>query len=225
MKKIKLFSILAAFVAAVSFTSCNTGDGDSYQAPSLEQQQTMISNLGYMQDGILVYYNENKLNTKDITDTIPNTIAYMTSDASKDKNGTIQSYYGVATFQFPVSILKKYISDDKLAEKIGEMAPQSMKVYLLPYSAANMTFVANPDDLKLGDITTDKQTYKDVTIKFYNNYYSAGFATSQTTKKSFFLINMVAGAIYVNGNQTSLLKSSSINSTQYPPYFWFTTEK
>lgn len=30
MKKIKLFSIVAAFVAAFAFTSCNTGDDNSY---------------------------------------------------------------------------------------------------------------------------------------------------------------------------------------------------
>lgn len=225
MKKIKLFSILAAFVAALSFTSCNTGDGNSYQAPSLEQQQNMISKLGYMQDGILVYYNENKLNTKDVTDTIPNTIAYMTSDANKDKNGTIQNYYGIATFQFPVSILKNYINDDKLAEKIGEMAPQSLKVYLTPYSITNMTFVANPEDLKLGDITTGEQTYKDVTIKFYNNYYLGGFTTNETTKKTCFQISMLAGAVYVDGNQTSLLKAYTFNSNQFAPSFLFTTNK
>ena len=37
MKKIKLFSIVAAFVAAFAFTSCNTGDDKSRPAISRHQ--------------------------------------------------------------------------------------------------------------------------------------------------------------------------------------------
>ncbi len=224
MKKITLLSILAAFVTALSFTACNSSDSDSTETISLENQQTMISNLGYMQNGNLIYYSENKLNVNDVTDTIPAT-AYMTSGTTKATDGTIQSYYGIASFQFPVSTLKNFISDKKLAEKIGEMESQTLKVYLIPYSITNQSYIANPDDIKLGDITTDSQTYKDVTIKFYSNYYLGGFATNQTSKNTYFQIYLVAGAIYVNGSQTSLLQTCTINSNSYPPAYLFTTNK
>lgn len=41
MKKIKLFSIAAAFVAAFAFTSCNTGDdNNSYYKPLTQAQKS-----------------------------------------------------------------------------------------------------------------------------------------------------------------------------------------
>ena len=54
MKKFTILSFVAALMAAFSFTSCNTG-GDSYSAPTLDQQQSMINMLGYSQAGGMVY--------------------------------------------------------------------------------------------------------------------------------------------------------------------------
>ena len=56
MKKFTILSFVAALMAAFSFTSCNTG-GDSYSAPTLDQQQSMINMIGYSQAGGMVYYN------------------------------------------------------------------------------------------------------------------------------------------------------------------------
>lgn len=39
MKKIKLFSIVAAFVAAFAFTSCNTGDDNNYTKPLTKSEK------------------------------------------------------------------------------------------------------------------------------------------------------------------------------------------
>lgn len=60
MKKIKLFSIVAAFVAAFAFTSCNTGDDNNsyYQPLTQAEKQTCyfktagnrMKNLAYMSD-------------------------------------------------------------------------------------------------------------------------------------------------------------------------------
>ena len=42
MKKIKLFSIVAAFVAAFAFTSCNTGDdNNSYYQPLTQAEKDL----------------------------------------------------------------------------------------------------------------------------------------------------------------------------------------
>ena len=45
MKKIKLFSIVAAFVAAFAFTSCNTGDSDGFQWPTPQESQALFSQI------------------------------------------------------------------------------------------------------------------------------------------------------------------------------------
>ena len=60
MKKIKLFSIVAAFVAAFAFTSCNTGDdNNSYYQPLTKSEKDVcylktagsrMSQLAYMSD-------------------------------------------------------------------------------------------------------------------------------------------------------------------------------
>lgn len=227
MKKFKLLSVMAVCLAAFAFTSCNTGDGDSFEWPTLDQQKSMISNLGYMQNGGLVYYNENKLNTKDVTDTIPNITINMSMSSNKDDKGNITSYYSNASLMFPVKILSNFISDEKLAAEIAKITSVSAKVYLVPYQYATQRFIANTDDIKLGDITTeDNKTYKDVTIKFTAGYYAAGFVTNEKTQKQDFLIYIGAASIYVNNNQTSLLTNyKDAKGTLYPPVFWFTTDK
>ena len=223
MKKLTILSFVAALMAAFSFTSCNTG-GDSYSAPTLEQQQSMINMLGSSQSGGIGYYNENKLDTKDVIDIIPDIVAKITSGTNKDKDGNIQNLYASVSFDFPVSILSKFIDDEKLAAKIAEMGKVNMKVNLIPYMYSSQTFVANCYDLQLGDIVTSEKEYKKVTVKFYNNYCRGGYEKNKDNKQ-FFCFYMQAAYIYVDGTQTNLLKANRFNGTPYPPLFWFTTDK
>ncbi len=226
MKKFTILSFVAALMAAFSFTSCNTG-GDSY-GPTLEQQQSMINNLGFSQAGGIGYYNENKLDTKDVIDIIPDIVARITSETNKDKDGNIKSYYASVSFKFPVSILSKFVNDDELAAKIAEMDKADMKVNLVPIDYASQAFIANTYDLELGDIVTSKQEYKKVTVKFYNNYCAGGYQTNSnsSTKKPYFCFYMYAARIFVDGKETSLLKNNKFsNNKDYPPLFWFTTDK
>lgn len=225
MKKFTILSFVAALMAAFSFTSCNTG-GDSY-GPTLEQQQSMINMLGYSQVGGMLYYNENKLDTKDVLDYIPDIVARITTESNKDKDGNIKSYYASVSFKFPVSILSKYVNDDELAAKIAEMDKADMKVNLVPIDYASQAFIANTYDLELGDIVTSKQEYKKVTVKFYNNYCAGGYQTNSnsSTKKQYFCFYMYAARIFVDGKETSLLKANRFNGTDFPPIFQFTTDK
>lgn len=224
MKKFTILSFVAALMAAFSFTSCNTG-GDSYSAPTLDQQQSMINMIGYSQAGGMVYYNENKLNTKDVLDTIPGIVARITSETNKDKDGNIKNLYASVSFKFPVSILSKFVNDDKLAAKIAEMDKVDIKVNLIPYLYSTQTFIANSYDLELGNIVTSEKEYKKVTVKFYNNYCVAGYQTNKSTKKQYFCFYMQPAYIYVDGTQTSLLKANRFNGTDFPPVFQFTTDK
>lgn len=224
MKKFTILSFVAALMAAFSFTSCNTG-GDSYSAPTLDQQQSMINMLGYSQVGGMVYYNENKLNTKDVLDTIPDIVARITSETNKDKDGNIKNLYASVSFKFPVSILSKFIDDDKLAAKIAEMDKVDIKVNLIPYLYSTQTFIANSYDLELGNIVTSEKEYKKVTVKFYNNNCVGGYQTNKSTKKQYFCFYMQPAYIYVDGTQTNLLKANRFNNTDFPPIFQFTTDK
>lgn len=224
MKKFTILSFVAALMAAFSFTSCNTG-GDSYSAPTLDQQQSMINMIGYSQAGGMVYYNENKLNTKDVLDTIPDIVARIISETNKDKDGNIKNLYASVSFKFPVSILSKFVNDDKLAAKIAEMDKVDIKVNLIPYLYSTQTFIANSYDLELGNIVTSEKEYKKVTVKFYNNNCVGGYQTNKSTKKQYFCFYMQPAYIYVDGTQTSLLKANRFNGTDFPPVFQFTTDK
>lgn len=224
MKKFTILSFVAALMAAFSFTSCNTG-GDSYSPPTLDQQQSMINMLGNSQAGGMVYYNENKLKPKDVLDTIPDIVARITSETNKDKDGNIQNLYASVSFKFPVSILSKFVNDDKLAAKIAEMDKVDIKVNLIPYLYSTQTFIANSYDLELGNIVTSEKEYKKVTVKFYNNY-CGGYQTNNSTKKQYFCFYMQPAYIYVDGTQTNLLKKANrFNNTDFPPIFQFTTDK
>ena len=223
MKKLTILSFVAALMAAFSFTSCNTG-GDSYSPPTIGEQKSMINMLGYSQSGGIGYYNENKLDTKDVIDIIPDIVAKITSKTNKDKDGNIQNLYASVSFDFPVSILSKFINDEKLAEKIAEMGKADMKVNLVPYLYSTQTFIANSYDLELGDIVTSEKEYKKVTVKFYNNYCRGGYEKNKDNKQ-YFCFYMQAAYIYVDGKQTNLLKANRFNGTPYPPLFWFTTDK
>lgn len=224
MKKFTILSFVAALMAAFSFTSCNPG-GDSYSAPTLDQQQSMINMLGYSQAGGMVYYNENKLKPEDVLDTIPDIVARITSETNKDKDGNIKNLYASVSFKFPVSILSKFVNDDKLAAKIAEMDKVDIKVNLIPYLYSTQTFIANSYDLELGNIVTSEKEYKKVTVKFYNNDCVGGYQTNKSTKKQYFCFYMRPAYIYVDGTQTSLLKANRFNGTDFPPVFQFTTDK
>lgn len=225
MKKLTILSFVAALMAAFSFTSCNTG-GDSYSPPTLDQQQSMINMLGNSQAGGMVYYNENKQNTKeDVLDTIPDIVARINLETNMDKDGKINNYYASVSFKFPVSILSKFVNDDKLAAKIAEMDKVDIKVNLIPYLYSTQTFIANSYDLELGNIVTSEKEYKKVTVKFYNNYCVGGYQTNNSTKKQYFCFYMQPAYIYVDGTQTNLLKANRFNNTDFPPIFQFTTDK
>ena len=75
MKKIKLFSMVAAFVAAFAFTSCNTGDDNNYTKPLTKSEKDVcylktagsrMSKLAYMSDE---HVTETK-GTKEYIDTL-----------------------------------------------------------------------------------------------------------------------------------------------------------
>ena len=224
MKKLTILSFFAALMAAFSFTSCNTG-GDSYSPPTIDEQRLMINSLGSSQSGGIVYYNENKLDTKDVIDYIPGIDATITSETYKDKDGNIKNLYASVSFDFPVSILSKFVNDDKLAAKIAEMGKVNMKMNLIPFRYSPQIFYANCNDLQLGDIVTSEKEYKKVTVKFYNYYCDGGYQTNSSTKEKYFYFNMQAACIYVDGTQTNLLKANRFNNTDFPPIFQFTTDK
>ncbi len=225
MKKSKILGLMAAFALAISFSSCNSDTESTSNAIPVDQQKSMVSTLGSYHTGAWIYYNENKLNTKDITDTIPNFMASVTTETNKDTNGSITGYYGKVTYQFPIYILKNWINDTELAEAISKMTPVTATSYLVPYNYSQNLFVTNTLDMELGDITTSKQTYKKVTVKFYANSCTGGLEYNTNKTQSYLYFYLWGGRIYVDGNETSLLSTYvNINNNSCRPQFMFSAK-
>lgn len=111
MKKIKLFSIVAAFVAAFAFTSCNTGDDNNYTKPLTKSEKDLcyLKTAG-VHNGKLAYMSDEHVTeikgTKEYIDTLD--VATDIYGNGKDTVMTVRN--------FPVKILARYIPE-KLTRK------------------------------------------------------------------------------------------------------------
>ena len=128
MKKIKLFSIAAAFVAAFAFTSCNTGDDNNsyYQPLTQAEKQTCyfktagnrMSKLAYMSDEHVTEYATEKGKQKEYYDTL-NVSTSIYGDG-KDTVMTVNN--------FPVKIFARYIPENAETKDLKEALKKYEKI-------------------------------------------------------------------------------------------------
>lgn len=185
MKKIKLFSIVAAFVAAFAFTSCNTGDDNNsyYQPLTQAEKQTCylktsgsrMSKLAYVSDGML----QKKTDTLDVSTSI--------HGDGKDTVMTVNN--------FPVKIFARYIPENvdtkdlKDALKKYEM-PVSFKSVVYYYTVTPfIQFMLFPDAITV-NLEYGGATHK---VKFYcyssgNSRYTFGQVTQDKSKVEAYLV-------------------------------------
>ena len=116
MKKIKLFSIVAAFVAAFAFTSCNTGDDNSYNKPLTKSEKDVcylktagsrMSKLAYMSDEHVT----EKDGKKEYYDTLG-----VTTDIYGNGKDTVMTVHN-----FPVKIFARYIPENAEMKDLKEV--------------------------------------------------------------------------------------------------------
>lgn len=184
MKKIKLFSMVAAFVAAFAFTSCNTGDdNNSYRKPLTKSEKEVcyrqtagsrMSKLAYLSDE---HVTETK-GTKEYIDTLN-----VATDIYGNGKDTVMTVHN-----FPVKILARYIEGDdkkelKEALKKYEM-PVSFKSVVYYYSVTPaLQFLLYPETMTI-NLEYGGASHK---VNFYccaNGYYiyNTGLVNSTTSK-------------------------------------------
>ena len=189
MKKIKLFSMVAAFVAAFAFTSCNTGDDNSYNKPLTKSEKDVcylktagsrMSKLAYMSDEHVT----EKDGKKEYYDTLG-----VTTDIYGNGKDTVMTVHN-----FPVKIFARYIpesaetKDLKEALKKYEM-PVSFKSVVYYYSVTPVIqFMLFPDAITV-NLEYGGATHK---VKFYcyssgNSRYTFGQVTT-TNKVEAYLV-------------------------------------
>lgn len=184
MKKIKLFSIVAAFVAAFAFTSCNTGDDNNYRKPLTKSEKDVcyLKTAG-VHYGKLAYMSDEHVTeikgTKEYIDTLD-----VTTDIYGNGKDTVMTVRN-----FPVKIFARYIPENVDTKELKE----ALKKYEIPVSFKSVVtyytvtpvlqFLLSPETITV-NLEYGGATHK---VNFYcyaNAYYiyNTGLVDSKTNK-------------------------------------------
>lgn len=184
MKKIKLFSIVAAFVAAFAFTSCNTGDDNNYTKPLTKSEKDVcyLKTAG-VHYGKLAYMSDEHVTeikgTKEYIDTLG-----VTTDIYGNGKDTVMTVRN-----FPVKIFARYIPENVDTKELKE----ALKKYEMPVSFKSVVtyytvtpvlqFLLSPETITV-NLEYGGATHK---VNFYcyaNAYYiyNTGLVDSKTNK-------------------------------------------
>lgn len=188
MKKIKLFSIVAAFVAAFAFTSCNTGD-DNYQPLTQAEKQTFYFKTAGSRMSQLAYMSDEHVTEKDGKKEYYDTLGVTTEiyGNGKDTVMTVRN--------FPVKILARYIPENADTKDLKE----ALKKYELPVNFKSIVYYYSVTPVILfmlfPDAITVNLEYGGAThkVKFYcyssgNSRYTFGQVTQDKSKVEAYLV-------------------------------------
>ena len=191
MKKIKLFSIVAAFVAAFAFTSCNTGDDNNsnYQPLTKSEKDVCYLKTHGSRMSKLTYVSDENVTEKDGKKEY-----YDTLDVATDIYGNGKDTV-MTVRNFPVKILARYIPENADTKDLKE----ALKIYKLPVNFKSIVyyysvtpviqFMLFPDAISV-NLEYGGATHK---VKFYcyssgNSRYTFGQVTQTTSKVEAYLV-------------------------------------
>lgn len=194
MKKIKLFSIAAAFVAAFAFTSCNTGDDNNsyYQPLTQAEKQTCylktsgsrMSKLAYVSDEHVTEIKGNK----EYIDTLD-----VATDIYGNGKDTVMTVHN-----FPVKIFARYIPESTETKDLKE----ALKKYQMPVNFKSVVyyytvtpvlqFLLTPEaitvNLEYGGATHKVKFYCYANQLYpYYSIYNAGLVDNKTNKQEAYI--------------------------------------
>lgn len=197
MKKITLFSILAALMAVFTFTSCNTGsDGTSYLTKEQQDSYQSAMSIGSYDNMKLLWEKKNDADVKNQTDSVD---TYCSVSMYKDSTIVLNN--------FPVSALAEHISNKDLSEAVAKESNRAIrcKFMVLPNSTQTMAyFWACPEVLTL-NLTYGEATHKVQFVFSYNSYYFGACTLTGTRQMAFqFLLSQ----IWVDDKLTSYINNS-----------------
>lgn len=190
MKKIKLFSIVAAFVAAFAFTSCNTGDDNNsnYQPLTKAEKDVCYLKTSGSRMSKLTYVSDEHVTEKDGKKEYYDTLNVSTSIHREGKDT-------VMTVNFPVKIFARYIPENAETKDLKEALkkyelPVNFKSIVYYYSVTPVIqFMLFPDAISV-NLKYGGATHK---VKFYcyssgNSRYTFGQVTQTTSKVEAYLV-------------------------------------
>ncbi len=191
MKKIKLFSIVAAFVAAFAFTSCNTGDDNNsnYQPLTKSEKDVCYLKTHGSRMSKLTYVSDENVTEKDGKKEY-----YDTLDVATDINGNGKDTV-MTVRNFPVKIFARYIPENAETKDLKEALkkyelPVNFKSIVYYYSVTPVIqFMLFPDAISV-NLEYGGATHK---VKFYcyssgNSRYTFGQVTQDKSKVEAYLV-------------------------------------
>lgn len=205
MKKITLFSILAAFVAALSFTSCNIDSDNGYSPLSKEAQKNfqMAMSVGSYDDMVVLFEKKNDANVKNQIDSVPSSVRIsMTGDST------------MSIANFPIAAIAEHISNKSnkdLSKAIAKEAPRTItcKYNVMPKSTSEVAYyIACPNVIELNlAYGADNKSHKVQLVFIPNQNY--GYCTLKDPRKLGF--QFALDQIWVDGALTGYIKNSISN--------------
>lgn len=190
MKKIKLFSIAAAFVAAFAFTSCNTGDDNNsnYQPLTKAEKDVCYLKTSGSRMSKLTYVSDEHVTEKEGKKEYYDTLNVSTSIHREGKDT-------VMTVNFPVKIFARYIPENAETKDLKEALkkyelPVNFKSIVYYYSVTPVIqFMLFPDAISV-NLEYGGATHK---VKFYcyssgNSRYTFGQVTQDKSKVEAYLV-------------------------------------
>lgn len=202
MKKFKVLTALAACVAMLSFTSCNTDSESSALTP--EQQSYCQTAMQGSHHGKLFYPHKNEADLNNQLDSIEGVSWYNTA---RDSSMTLTN--------FPISIIAEHINNEELKEAVAQAAPQTLNFKTVVYTqpATSFYYLVYPYTITT-NLTYGGETHK-VQFVFASSYNSIGYfsTTGNVSQNQFYLYT-----IYVDDKQTGYLQNSTTTSYTYVPF-------
>lgn len=203
MKKFTLLTVLAAFVAAFSFTSCNTDSDNSYNALTLEQQKSYQAAMaaGSYNDMTLIFEKKNAANVNQQIDSVA-----VSCRVSMRGDSTI------TITNFPIAQLAEHINYADLSAAIAKEAPRTItcKYNVVPASTQTIAyFFACPSVIELNLAYGKENKSHKVQLVFIPSQQYYGYCTLNEPRQLGFQFALYQ--IWVDGAQTSYLQNS-INS-------------
>ncbi len=208
MKKFKALSIVAAFIAAFAFSSCNSDSGSSFNWPTQQEATAMLGQVqGYHSAGLLlpasINANSNSTNADKFEKDSLTTSCYITTADSM----LVLQNVDVAKFA-------KYINDETISNEVANLPAQNLTMKLCPLNYEQQTFYIVPND-----ITYTNGEGKKVKLQFYAgvNNLSYGFiGTRKDNQKKELILNLTPGRIVVDNTAKDVLKTYSYQGYTMP---------